>query len=91
MASTDFGESVRADHARRKSRPPSVESTADGHGRLEPSFEKLLALLAEGGVGFVLVAGVAVTLPGYVRLTGTVDILIERSPENIGRLLEAFE
>jgi hypothetical protein len=43
-------------------------------------------LRAEGGLRFVLVDGVAVTLQGYVRLTEDVDILIERSPDNIGRL-----
>jgi len=46
---------------------------------MEPTFEKLLALLADGNVAFVLVGGVAVTLHGYVRLTEDVDILIEAS------------
>ncbi len=40
---------------------------------MEPSFEKLLALLADAGVQFVLVGGVAVTLHGYTRLTEDVD------------------
>ena len=48
---------------------------------MEPSFEKLLALLAEGGVAFVVVGGVAVTLHGYVRLTEDLDVLISpRAP-----------
>lgn len=55
---------------------------------MEPSFEKLLVLLAEAGVDFVVVGGIAVSIQGYVRLTEDVDILIEDSPENIGRLLE---
>ncbi len=54
---------------------------------MEPTFEKLLVLLADGGVQFVLVGGIAVTLHGYVRLTEDVDILVEPSPANIGRLL----
>ena len=54
---------------------------------MEPTFEKLLGLLAEGEVRFVLVGGVAVTLHGYVRLTEDVDILIERKPQNIARFL----
>jgi hypothetical protein len=49
-----------------------------------------LVILAEGGVDFVLVGGVAVTLHGYVRLTEVVDILIESSPANIQRFLDAL-
>ena len=36
---------------------------------MEASFEKLLVLLAKGGVRFVVVGGVAVAIQGYVRLT----------------------
>jgi hypothetical protein len=54
---------------------------------MEPTFEKLLVLLADGEVDFVLVGGVAVTLHGYVRLTEDVDILVDGSGENIERLL----
>lgn len=57
---------------------------------MEPTFERLLVLLADGEVQFVLVGGVAVTLHGYVRLTEDVDILVERSAENISRLLETL-
>jgi predicted nucleotidyltransferase len=57
---------------------------------MEPSFEKLLARLADAAVEFIVVGGVAVTLHGYVRLTEDVDILIDRTPENITRLLDAL-
>lgn len=57
---------------------------------MEPSFEKLLVLLAERGVQFVVVGGIAVTLQGYVRLTDDVDLLVENSTENIARLLAAL-
>lgn len=57
---------------------------------MEPAFEKLLVLLAEGGVRFIVVGGVAVTLNGYVRLTEDVDILLESSPGNIGRFLKTM-
>jgi len=57
---------------------------------MEPAFEKLLALLAEAGVQFIVVGGVAVTLNGYVRLTEDVDILLESSQENIGRFLDTM-
>lgn len=57
---------------------------------MEPSFEKLLVLLADAKVDFVLVGGLAVTLQGYVRFTEDVDILIDSDPDNIARLLEAL-
>lgn len=57
---------------------------------MEPSFEKLLARLADGGVEFIVVGGVAVTLHGYVRLTEDVDILIAHAPKNVARLLGAL-
>ena len=54
---------------------------------MEPSFEKLLARLAEAGVAFVVVGGLAVSMQGYVRLTEDVDLLLADDPANIGRLL----
>ena len=57
---------------------------------MEPSFEKLLVVLADANVDFVLVGGLAVTLQGYVRFTEDVDILIGSNPENVTRLLEAL-
>jgi hypothetical protein len=40
---------------------------------MEPSFEKLLELLAEAGVAFIVVGGIAVSIQGYVRLTEDVS------------------
>jgi len=57
---------------------------------MEPTFEKLLVRLAEANVQFVVVGGIAVTLHGYIRLTEDIDILIERSPENIQRFLDSL-
>lgn len=57
---------------------------------MEPSFEKLLGVLAEAGVQFVLVGGLAVTLQGYVRFTEDVDLLIGSSRENVARLLDSL-
>jgi hypothetical protein len=54
-------------------------------------YEKLLANLARAEVNFIVVGGVAVALNGFVRTTDDVDILIERSPENVARLLEALK
>jgi len=55
---------------------------------MEPSFEKLLVLLAEAGVDFIVVGGIAVSVQGYVRLTEDVDLLIDDSASNVKRLLE---
>lgn len=57
---------------------------------MEPSFEKLLVLLAESGVHLVLVGGVAVTLQGYVRLTEDVDLLVDDAPANLRLLLDTL-
>ena len=57
---------------------------------MEPSFEKLLVLLADAHVDFVLVGGLAVTLQGYVRFTEDVDLLIDPGPDNILRLLDTL-
>ncbi|WP_367871488.1 nucleotidyltransferase [Luteolibacter sp. Populi] len=55
---------------------------------MEPSFEKLLVLLVEAGVRFVVVGGIAVTLQGYVRLTEDIDLLLDGEPSNIRRFLD---
>ena len=57
---------------------------------MEPSFEKLLVLLAERGIQFVVVGGIAVTLQGYVRLTEDVGLLVDGSAENIDLLLSTL-
>ena len=65
----------------------------DGAGvekMMEPSFEKLLVTLADSGVRFIVVGGLAVTLNGYVRLTEVVDFVVDRTPENISCLLETL-
>jgi hypothetical protein len=49
-----------------------------------------LARLAEAEVQFLVVGGIAVVLNGYVRLTEDIDILIEDSAVNIGRLLDCL-
>lgn len=54
---------------------------------MEPSFGKLLVILAEAGVDFIVVGGVAVSIQGYVRLTEVVDLLMDDSPKNVTRLL----
>ena len=55
---------------------------------MEPSFEKLLVLLAKAEVNFIVVGGIAVSIQGYVRLTEDVDLLIDGSAGNVSRLLD---
>ena len=57
---------------------------------MEPSFEKLLAHLTEARIEFIVVGGAAVTFQGYARLTEDLDILIDRSSDNITRLLSSL-
>lgn len=57
---------------------------------MDTPYEKLLENLAHAEVKFIVVGGVAVALNGFVRTTDDVDILIERTPENIQRLLAAL-
>lgn len=51
-------------------------------------FEKLLAGLAQHGVDFAVVGGLAIVLNGYPRLTVDADILVQPSPENLEKLLD---
>ena len=57
---------------------------------MEPSFEKLLVLLAKADVRFIVVGGIAVSIQGYVRLTEDVDLLLEDDPHNVQRLLQTL-
>jgi hypothetical protein len=50
-----------------------------------------LGLVAESGVRFVVVGGVAVTLHGYVRLTEDVDLLVSSETRNVESLLAALK
>lgn len=53
-------------------------------------FERLLVELAKAKVDFAVVGGVAVILNGYGRLTQDTDILVNETPENIGKLLRCL-
>lgn len=54
----------------------------------EPAFDQLLRRLAEAGVEFVLVGGLAVNAWGVVRGTKDVDIVVAPDPENLKRVAE---
>ena len=51
----------------------------------------LLRALAEGGVAFIVVGGVAATIHGSARLTQDVDVVYLRTPDNLRRLVSALE
>lgn len=53
-------------------------------------FKALLRVLAEGGVEFILVGGVAATVHGSTRLTLDLDMVYRRSPHNIQGLVLAL-
>jgi hypothetical protein len=53
-------------------------------------FAGLLRVLAEAGVDFILVGGVAATVHGSARLTLDVDVVYSRTPTNLARLVRAL-
>jgi predicted nucleotidyltransferase len=57
---------------------------------METPYEELLERLARAEVSFIIIGGVAVALNGFVRTTEDLDILVEHSPQNIARLLDAL-
>jgi len=57
---------------------------------MDTPYERLLVSLARADVDFMVVGGVAVALNGFIRTTEDVDILIERSKQNVERLLGAL-
>jgi predicted nucleotidyltransferase len=53
-------------------------------------FEKLLPILTEAGVEFILIGGVAGVVHGSARATYDVDVLYSRTKENMRRLADAL-
>jgi hypothetical protein len=53
-------------------------------------FSRLLAALADGGVEFIVVGGLAAVAHGAARLTQDVDVVYSRSAGNIRRLVKAM-
>ena len=52
--------------------------------------EAMLSALAEGGVRFILVGGMAAVLHGDVGVTVDIDVVPERTEENLDRLAAAL-
>jgi hypothetical protein len=53
-------------------------------------FEGLLRVLHEAGVQFILVGGMAAIAHGAARVTYDLDVVYERSPQNLQRLAAAL-
>jgi predicted nucleotidyltransferase len=53
-------------------------------------FERLLRVLADGGVEFIVIGGVAANAHGAIRTTRDLDVTYNRSPENLARLERAL-
>jgi predicted Rossmann-fold nucleotide-binding protein len=53
-------------------------------------FKTVVRVLAEGGVEFIVVGGLAGIMHGAARLTFDVDVVYGRSRENIRRLVLAL-
>jgi hypothetical protein len=53
-------------------------------------FERLFAALVQGGVEFIVIGGMAATAHGSAHVTVDLDIVYDRSPENISRLAAAL-
>lgn len=54
-------------------------------------FQKLLKVLAEKNVEFIIVGGVAATIHGSARLTQDIDVVYHRTPANLERLFLALK
>ncbi|MGH2670998.1 MAG: hypothetical protein ACRDH5_18115, partial [bacterium] len=50
-------------------------------------FKAIVRVLAEGGVEFVVVGGLAATMHGSARLTYDVDVVYRRTADNMRRLV----
>jgi hypothetical protein len=53
-------------------------------------FKTLLSALQSKDVAYVIIGGVAATLHGSARVTYDLDVVYERSPENLHRIISAL-
>lgn len=53
-------------------------------------FEALLRTLAQNRVNFIIIGGAAATAHGSARLIQNLEIMYDRSPENLNRLVDAL-
>ena len=55
------------------------------------NFRAMLDALTKAGARFIVVGGAAATAHGAARLTVDLDIVYDRAPENLGRLVAALK
>lgn len=60
-------------------------------GSMSAELDQIVPILVKGKVDFILVGGMAAILHGSARIPFDVDVVYERSAENIRRLVEALE
>jgi hypothetical protein len=53
---------------------------------VDTDFPAVVAVLAEGGVEFIIIGGLAATVHGSARLTHDLDVVYRRTPDNLVRL-----
>lgn len=53
-------------------------------------FDRLLTVLTEAGVAFIVIGGAAATAHGSARFTRDLDVVYSRSPDNMRRLVAAL-
>ena len=53
--------------------------------------EKLLEVLTSHGVEFIVIGGVAAIAHGAARVTYDLDVVYERAPQNLARIVQALE
>lgn len=58
---------------------------------LSKDFKEFIGLLNEHNVKYLVVGGYAVAIHGYPRYTKDLDVWIELSPDNAGRILKALD
>ena len=58
---------------------------------MSTQFDKILPLLVNGDVEFILIGGVAGNIHGSARLTFDVDVVYDRSKSNLERLIKLLQ
>ena len=58
---------------------------------LNPDFREFIQSLNDSQAKYLVVGGYAVAMHGYPRYTKDLDVWIQMSPENAGRIIQALE
>ena len=64
--------------------------TAGAKPGMMPDLTGLVRVLSAGGVRYIIVGGVAASLHGALRTTLDLDVVYDRDPENVARLVRAL-